>query len=41
MEKEKNTDYINPINLVNVTYAQTGKRKSLFRTWKNHIEHFN
>ncbi|RRJ89675.1 DEAD/DEAH box helicase [Paenimyroides tangerinum] len=28
MEKEKNTDYIKPINLVNVTYAQTGKSKS-------------
>lgn len=28
MEKDKNTDYIKPINLVNVTYAQTGKSKS-------------
>ena len=28
MEKEKNIDYIKPINLVNVTYAQTGKSKS-------------
>ncbi|WP_430614444.1 hypothetical protein [Flavobacterium sp. JP2137] len=28
MEKEKNTDYIKPINLVNVTYDQTGKSKS-------------
>ena len=28
MEKQKNTDYIKPINLVNVTYAQTGKSKS-------------
>lgn len=28
MEKDKNTDYIKPINLVNVSYAQTGKSKS-------------
>lgn len=28
MEKDNNTDYIKPINLVNVTYAQTGKSKS-------------
>lgn len=28
MGKDKNTDYIKPINLVNVTYAQTGKSKS-------------
>lgn len=28
MKKENNTDYIKPINLVNVTYAQTGKSKS-------------
>lgn len=28
MEKDKNTDYIKPINLVNVTYAQTGQSKT-------------
>ncbi len=28
MNKENNIDYIKPINLVNVTYAQTGKSKS-------------
>ncbi len=28
MEKNENTDYIKPINLVNVAYAQTGKSKS-------------
>lgn len=28
MKKDNNTDYIKPINLVNVAYAQTGKSKS-------------
>jgi len=28
MKKDNNTDYIKPINLVNVTYAQTGKSES-------------
>ncbi len=28
MKKDNNTDYIKPVNLVNVAYAQTGKSKS-------------